>query len=171
MKLHLLMKLLPWCIRDSDSFRCEVIQVRVSPNASYVTFDAVGMYSNINLDHAMKIMQLWLETYVPSASESILPTQAILDALELCMYHNIMQFVDLYFLQLIGTAKGASVAVVFANLYFGWCKKELIIPKYQYHLKRIPHYARFIDDILFIRIGDIDTIWKISPKTTTVPEF
>ncbi len=77
------------------------------------------MYSNIDLDHAMKIMQLWLETYVPPASESILPTQAIIDALELVMRHNIMQFGDSYFLQLIGTATGTSVAVIFANLYFG----------------------------------------------------
>jgi hypothetical protein len=118
------------------------------------------MYSNIDLDHAIKIMQLWLETYVPSASESILPTQAILDALELVMRHNIMQFGDSYFLQLIGTAMGTSVAVVFANLYFGWHEKELILPRYQNHFKRILYHARLIDDVFFIWIGKTDSIWK-----------
>jgi hypothetical protein len=159
-KLQHLMKLLPLCIKVSDSFRREVIQVRVPPNARLVTFEAVSMYSNTNLDHAMKIMQLWLETYVPSASESILPTQSILDALELVMHHNIMQFGDSYFLHLIGTAMGTSVAVVFANLYFGWHEKELILPRYHYHFKRINHHARFINDVFFIWISDTDTIWK-----------
>jgi hypothetical protein len=54
---------------------------------------------------------------------------------------------------------GISVAVVFANLYFGWYEKELILPRYQYHFKRTIHHARFIADAFFIWIGDTDTIW------------
>ena len=116
------------------------------------------MYSNFNLDHAIKIMQIWLERYVPPASEPKLPSQAILDLLELVMRHNIMQFGDSYFLQLVGTAMGTSVAVVFANLYFGWHEKKLILPRYQNHFKRILYHARFIDDVFFIWMGDTDTI-------------
>ncbi|KAL7474168.1 hypothetical protein ACHAW6_000156 [Cyclotella cf. meneghiniana] len=55
---------------------------------------------------------------------------------------------------------GTSVAVVFANLYFGWHEKELILPRYQNHFKRILYHARFIDDVFFIWMGDTDTIWK-----------
>jgi hypothetical protein len=35
-KLQHLMKLLSWCIKDSDSYRCEVIQVYIPPNARLV---------------------------------------------------------------------------------------------------------------------------------------
>jgi hypothetical protein len=110
------MKLLPWCIKDSDSYRREVIQVQVPPNARLVTFDAISTYSIINLDHAIKIMQLWLETFVPPGSEPRLPTKAILDALEFIMHHNIIQFGDSYFLQIVGTTMGTSVAVEFTDV-------------------------------------------------------
>jgi hypothetical protein len=50
------------CIKDSDSFRSEVIELELLPNARLVTFDAVYMYSNIDLNHAMEVMQCWFKT-------------------------------------------------------------------------------------------------------------
>ncbi len=70
------------------------------------------------------------------------------------MHHNIMQFGDSYFLQLVGTAMGTSVAVVFANLYFGWHEKMLLLPKYHDTLKRIIFHSQFVDDVFFIRVDD-----------------
>ncbi len=61
-QLQLLMQFLPWCIKDSKSFRDELIHLKVPPNAKLFTCDAVSMYSNIDLDHGLEIMQLWLET-------------------------------------------------------------------------------------------------------------
>ena len=46
---------IPWCIKDSESFRSEVIKLDLPPNARLVTFDAKSMYSNIDLDHAMPV--------------------------------------------------------------------------------------------------------------------
>ena len=46
------------------------------------------------------------------------------------MRNNLMQFGDTYFLQLIGTAMGTSVAVVFANLYYSWHERNCILPHY-----------------------------------------
>ena len=54
---------------------------------------------------------------------------------------------------------GTSVAVIFANLYFGWHEKVLLLPKYQDNFKRILFHARFIDDVFFIWIGGQDTMW------------
>ena len=47
------------------------------------------MYSNIDLNHGIAIMQLWLEALEPEESHSI-PTKTIMDALELVMRNNIM---------------------------------------------------------------------------------
>jgi hypothetical protein len=63
------------------------------------------MYSNIDLDHGLEIMQLWLES-LEQENNHFIPTKAILDALELVMRNNIMAFGDTNFLQLIGTAMG-----------------------------------------------------------------
>ena len=158
--LQKLMKQLPWCIKDSATFRSEVIKIEVPHNAKLVTFDAISMYSNIDLDHANAIMQHWLETYVPEHPNDALPKNTILEALDLVMRHNIMQFGDSYFLQLVGTAMGTSVAVVFANLYFGWHEKTTLLPKYRDNLKRILFHSRFVDDVFFIWSGDTDQEWE-----------
>ncbi|KAL7484851.1 hypothetical protein ACHAW6_010480 [Cyclotella cf. meneghiniana] len=57
------------------------------------------------------------------------------------MQHNIMNFGDSYFLQLIGTAMGTSAAVAYANLYFGWHEKETLLPKFCEHLNWIFFHA------------------------------
>ena len=151
---------IPWTIRDSDSFRQEVIQLELPPNARLVTFDAVAMYSNIDLNHAMQVMKRWWESYDPGVlGESLAPTNTMLSALNLVMRHNIMQFGDSYFKQLVGTAMGTSCAVEFANLYFGLHEKEGIRPQFMDILKRITFYKRLVDDTCFIWLGDTDAAW------------
>eukprot|EP00804_Cyclotella_cryptica_P007177 CCRYP_009719-RA/>CCRYP_009719-RA protein AED:0.41 eAED:0.43 QI:0/0/0/1/0/0/2/0/276 len=150
-------KELPWCPQDSSTFRDRVMQVELPPTARLVTFDAVSMYSNIDLDHARSVMKGWIESYVPQAGESPLPPmETILDALDLVMRHNIMQFGDSYFKQLVGTAMGTSSAVTFANLYFGKHEKDTILPTFLENLKRISFYARFVDDVFLIWNGPCD---------------
>ena len=157
--LQKVMKQLPWCIKNSDTFRTEILQIKIPPNARLVTFDAISMYSNIDLNHARTVMKHWLESYVPENATDALPHDTILEALDLVMRNNIVQFGDSYFLQLVGTAMGTSVAVVFANLYFGWHEKTLLLPKYRDTLKRIIYHSRFVDDVFFIWTGDTDHIW------------
>ena len=75
--LQKLMKQLPWCIKNYP------------PNARLVTFDAISMYSIIDLDHARTIMKHWLESSVPEDITDALPHDTILEALDLAMRHNI----------------------------------------------------------------------------------
>jgi len=86
-----------------------------------------------------------------------------MDGLELVMRNNLMQFGDTYSLQEIGTAMGTSCAVIFANLYFGWHERQVILPKYQgqFHapmlqpstLMPLRVHKRFIDDIFGVWVG------------------
>ena len=89
-----------------------------------------------------------------------IPAQAILAGLELVMRHNTFIYGDTHFLQLIGTAMGTPVAVIFANLYFGWKEKTQIIPEYHNKLKRLFKHARFIDDVFGIWLGQTDGDWE-----------
>eukprot|EP00804_Cyclotella_cryptica_P003528 CCRYP_002160-RA/>CCRYP_002160-RA protein AED:0.15 eAED:0.13 QI:0/-1/0/1/-1/0/1/0/166 len=117
------------------------------------------MYSNFCLDHAPQVMQHWFEqTYTGPVTRPL--NQAILRGLELVMRHNTMKFGDSYNLQLIGTAMGESVALVFADLNFGWHKKETLLSKYHDFLIRILFHARFIDDVFFIWTSDMDSTWE-----------
>ena len=117
------------------------------------------MYSNIDLDHARSVMKNWCESYDPEPGDDWPPVDTILAALDIVMRFNIMQFGDSYFIQLVGTAMGTSCAVIFANLYFGAHEKRSILPRFQDNLKRIFFYRRFIDDVFFIWLGEMDAAW------------
>ena len=120
-----------WCVKDSDTFRQEIVKLVLPPNTQIQvsTLDAKAMYNNIDIPHAQKIMAKWIDGY--DGEEKLARKDTILSALELVMRWNIMKFGDSYLLQLIGTAMGTSCAVQFANLYFGWHEKEIILPEFQ----------------------------------------
>ena len=112
------------------------------------------MYTNIDLNHATQVMQDWMDTLPKTFQDNEFNRQsqnAILEGLNLITRNNLMQFGDTYFLQLIGTAMGTSVAVIFANLYYGWHEKTYILPHYKTcEDPPLFFYKRFIDDIFGI---------------------
>ena len=193
-KLQNLSKFMPTVIKDSKSLRDDIISLKLPPTAKLFTADAISMYTNIELNHAMQVMKYWLESlpdetklhdFTPKVS------QAILHGLNLVMRFNIMKFGDTFFLQKIGTAMGTSCAVIFANLYYAWHEKTVILPKYlSTHPDDSPNsspkslllHRRFVDDIIGIWIGneeesehyikDLSTFgilkWDCSKPTLTV---
>ncbi|KAL3789320.1 hypothetical protein ACHAWO_007576 [Cyclotella atomus] len=137
---------IPWCIKDSESFR----------------------------NHAMPVMKHWFESY---SGPDLAPVDTLLQALSLVMRWNIFKFGDSYFQQLIGTAMGTSAAVFFANLYFAYHEKHRILPEYRNPAQAVDHtapngltttgdvirifwYARFIDDVFLIWLGECDARWN-----------
>ena len=118
------MKLMSSGLKDSKANRDELIQLEIQPTAKLFTFDEISIYLNIDLDHGIAIMPLWLKSLEPEESHFI-PAKAILDALELIMRNSIMILGDTCFPQLIGTAMATSVAVMFPNLYLGFPPKYI----------------------------------------------
>jgi hypothetical protein len=164
-KLQSLMKYLPSAIVDGKSLRDLLISLEIPNQARLFTADAVSMYTNIELDHAFKIIKDWMESLPPQDLffEFRPAVQlAIIDGLKLVMRYNLMQFGTTYSIQEIGTAMGTSCAVIFANLYYGWHERQSILPKYlrsplamstTAKQKPLLHHARFIDDIFGIWVG------------------
>ena len=95
-QLQALMNFLPWCTKDSQTLRDELIPLEIPNLARLFSFDAVSMYSNIDLDHAMQIMKDWMNLFQEQGH--FIPAQAILAGLELVMRHNIFIYVDTHFL-------------------------------------------------------------------------
>ena len=119
------------------------------------------MYQKIDIDHGLQVMRDFFN-YLSQRDllPEDFPTDAVLEGLELVMRFNLFQFGNANFIQLIGTAMGTSVAVVYANLYAGWHEITSILPRFQDQLKRLPYLFRFVDDLWGIWIGPTDHEWQ-----------
>ena len=125
------------------------------PNVHLFTADTTSMYTNIDTNHTILGISLWLDSLTLSVD---FPLKAVKKAIELVMRNNIFEWGDLYFLQLLGTAIGTSVTCGWAKIYFAVHKMGTLIPKYGHCF---PLSARFIDDIIGVWVGDPNGIeWQ-----------
>ena len=138
-------------VQDSQQIVEEVRQLRVPPNALLCTMDAQSMYNNIDTEHAIAVLDEWLD-HLDATNQlpPLYPLDAIKDAYRLIMRNNLFEFGDTYWLQLLGTAMGTSAAVMWATLYFGYHEERKLLPKYRLSLF---YFKRFIDDIFLIWTG------------------
>lgn len=137
---------LPYIAKDSKSIVSDLRSKRWPASTSIFTMDAVSMYTNIHLGHALPTIVNFLSAH-PKGLEikkaSKISVAALEYALELIMSYNLFKFGDCYFLQLAGTAMGAPCAPEWATLYY--CIFELeIIPLFP----ELGYYKRYIDDSL-----------------------
>ena len=96
-----------------------------------VIADANSIYANIDTEHALTILRLFLEEL---DREGLLPLdfkiELVIEAARIVMTWNIFEYGDCYFRQLRGTAMGTPAAVMWSIIYYWWHEKHVIIPKY-----------------------------------------
>ena len=124
------------------------------PNARLFTADANSMYTNIDTDHALKVISEWLESIIDQLPPNF-PLPAVIDAMAIVMRNNLFEWGDKHFLQLLGTAMGTSSAVMWANTYYWTHEKSKLIPAYHHCLLL---FRRFVDDMFGVWIGS-DEEW------------
>ena len=137
-------KRLPYYTKDSFSLRDEVLNEPFDPTRDrWFAADARAMYDNIDTPHALLMFREFFETseFVLSSERAL--TDCIIEALDILMNNNIIQFDDLFFRQKNGTAMGAPPAPPYATIYFA-IRELKIVPKYQ----SLQFYRRYIDDAL-----------------------
>ena len=91
-------------IKDSFSFKAEISKLKLSPNASIFTYDAVSMYTNIdNDDYIARILQFLKR---PSTKTRLLhySTSTLLEAPIIVMKNNRMCFGDILVKKPMGIA-------------------------------------------------------------------
>ena len=109
---------------------------------SLCTFDAVSMYSKIDIDDCIKRLSKLLRD--PSIQNKFnYPTEALIEAITIIMRNNRMNFGDIIVRQLIGIAMGMAPAPPIANLYCGTYEAEHVLTFLNLFLY---FYKRFIDD-------------------------
>ena len=138
----------PTYFKDSFALKRELNTLVIPPNASLFTYDAVSMYTNIEIDDCLERISTFLSTIWDR-----IECAAVISAMEIVMRNNRMRFGDLIFHQIRGVAMGMSPAPTIANLYVAIYEATHILPlltSFLFFLKR------FIDDGLGIWLHDPD---------------
>ncbi|KAL7523551.1 hypothetical protein ACHAWF_000566 [Thalassiosira exigua] len=81
------------------------------------TMDATAMYTNIETDHGLEIIEKFFELFKDQLPDRF-PRELILLALRLIMKNNVFELGTTYFKQLNGTAMGTPPACMYATIYY-----------------------------------------------------
>ena len=140
-ELQTVVQRLPYVVRSSADYVKELKKLgKVSHDSKTFTMDAQAMYTNINTEHALQVIEEFLYTS-PLMDNLDVNKEAILDGLRILMHHNVFRLEDTFFVQMDGTAMGTPPACMYATLYFAI--HEIKIIKLFPQLKI---YGRYIDD-------------------------
>jgi hypothetical protein len=127
--------------------------------AKIFSADAVSMYSNIDTDHGISVIDTFLTTHEDQLPPGF-PKRLLLASLAEIMRNNIFQFGNTYWRQIRGTAMGTSTAVNYAVLYVALLETQVLLKKYKQNLLFM---KRFIDDT----IG----VWINHDNSTSLEDF
>ena len=148
-ELQKLKKYIPTYIKNSEEYHHKITSRRWPAGTRIIAADATAMYDNIEIDHGIEAIKLWLDSLKDELPGDY-PHEAILDALNVVMRNNLAEFGDCHFKQIRGTAMGTSVAVIYAGLYYGWHEKAKLLPTYD---QFILDMSRFVDDMTVLWLG------------------
>jgi hypothetical protein len=133
---------LPSYISSSFELKQRLQRLKFTPSrVSMFTCDAVSMYTNIDTDHALEQIAIFLRTS-PLCRDC--PANEIIKGLQIIMRNNVFKFGDTFWIQQDGTAMGTPPAPDYATLYFG-IHELAILPNFS---ASIIAYYRYIDDCL-----------------------
>ena len=122
---------MPTFVKDSQQVLDKILKFNLPPGALLVTCKANSMYNNIDTQDTIEVITWWLNDL--NAKKKLpagFPLEAVLAVMEIIMTHNIFQWGDLYFLQLVNTAMGTSAAVMWATIYFAYHEVHTLISKH-----------------------------------------
>jgi hypothetical protein len=133
-------------IRSSTTLKDALLELGpLPPNARFFTADAVSMYTNIDTNHALQVIEKFIRDHPQYTT--IHERNAVIEGLNLIMRNNVFQFGNTYWHQQNGTAMGVSPSCMYATLYFATYEQTLI-EKYP----ELKIYKRYIDDVIGIWI-------------------
>ena len=96
----------------------------------WISADAIGMYSNMNIDDTIKTIKAYLKEVVLKNKINF-NTELLIMLAEIVLCYNMFMFGDLYLKQTSGIAMGTIAAVMLANIYVAYNKEIKILPKYK----------------------------------------
>jgi len=137
----------PSYIKDTYDFVSKIRNQEIPQNALLVTGDVSALYTNMRIDRTLQVTKNALSRF-PDIQR---PDHHILQLLEITLKNNDFTFNDNFFLQICGTAMGASYAPGLADLYLEELDEKAM---HGFRIKPLLYY-RFLDDIHFVWIGTV----------------
>ena len=132
-------------IRDTTDFMQGIVSGRLPVECYLVTFDISSLYTNIDIDEGLMVVQ---EELIKTNWSKPSP-QTLTCLLEKVLRLNNFTFNDEQFIQIKGTAMGSGVAPNFANVYIGRIEGNFVY-KTEWS-NNVVIWVRFTDDI-FLKI-------------------
>jgi hypothetical protein len=133
-------------LKDSTTFINELKNIQLPEIARIFTADAKSMYTNINTDAGLTVIENFLMFNKDKLPDNF-PSDFFLNTLAIVMRNNIFSFADSFWLQLSGTAMGTPVACSYATITFGHFENSTLLPSFR---ENLIYYCRYIDDIFGI---------------------
>jgi hypothetical protein len=116
-QLQSVVHLCPFYLKDSWHFLNDIRDLNNLQGCRLVTADATAMYTNINTDHAIDVLNQWFELHQSELPQDY-PKDLILSGIRRLMSYNVFTFGNWFFLQLNGTAMATNVACMHATIYY-----------------------------------------------------
>lgn len=127
-------------VKDTKSFVVELEATALpTRDGIFVTADIASLYTNIDTEMGLRLVRRFLLEQQVSATH----TELIMELLTFVMRHSYLQFRELIFHQIDGTAMGTAVAPTYANIVVYMMEKDVLRDmRLSIHL-----YRRFLDDV------------------------
>ena len=133
----------PTYLRDSYHMLEELDKVGELPEGSKLfTMDATSMYTNIDTDHGLDILEKFIEMFEDLLPKDF-PKELLLWSMKIIMRFNVFEFGSHIIQQLCGTAMGTPCACMYATIYYCYHEICVLLAKYERYLIL---YKRLIDD-------------------------
>ena len=104
---------------DSWHFLNEIKRLKNLLDCKLVTINTVGMYANINTEHAIHSIAKWFKLHWNDIPFDF-PTNLVLESIERLMRFNVFTFGNRFFLQLNGTVIGTNFGCMYAMIYYSY---------------------------------------------------
>ena len=125
-------KFIPTYINNADKLLRWLYAIKnLPPWAFLFTTDADSIFTNIDTEHAIKIINEWmnkLSTHPEFPPDY--PLNAVKSAMKTIMRTNHFEFRDMNFIQLTGIAMGTSAACMWGPIYYGDHEAKTLLPNF-----------------------------------------
>ena len=139
--------------KDSFALKNILDTLHIPPNVSLFTYDAISMYTNIDMEDCINRLSDYLHSPETWFSFKHYTPEALIEAIKLVMHNNRMQFGDVFVCQVSGIAMGMSPAPTIANLYIAIYEQCHLLK----HLEISLFFLKpFIDDGIGIWLHNAD---------------
>ena len=141
-------------VRDDIDF-LNYLPKKIDFASTFVSFDVTSLYTNISHELGIEAISYWIEQFPDFLVDDRFTKDFITEALRLVLQNNYFKFDGELWHQLVGTAMGTNVAVIYAILVMAYLERKLYTRVNEmypadYAEYIIKNWRRFIDDCVLI---------------------